>query len=94
MRELLCRIVSTDREQNNYMKQGRELMGKDNNLSEKTAFLRIMMIIASSDGMLSDDEMQLFYKQGKELRVPPEEVQTIRESITIGEDMNVYLLEL
>lgn len=56
-------------------------MGKDNNLSEKTAFLRIMMIIASSDGVLSDDEMQLFYKQGKEYKVSSEELDSIRSSI-------------
>ena len=68
-------------------------MAKDNLCAENKSFLRIMMIIASSDGVLSDDEMQLFYKQGKELRVPPEEVQTIRESITIGEDMLLQLGE-
>lgn len=61
-------------------------MNKDKRFTENKAFLRIMMIIASSDGVLSDDEMQLFFQKGSELSVSSEELDLIRSSIPTDVD--------
>lgn len=66
-------------------------MANEKTLSERKAFLRIIMIIASSDGVLSDDEMQLFYQRGKEFKVSSEELDSIRNSIPTDVDSLVQL---